>query len=301
VAYDPNFIAGIPIELPTLSPSTAAGALNGGTPIEHEKFSVIFNEERGFAVLSANNLDGGDMIPAGTIKRRSFVLDPDVDSTIQVDNDRGYHKNRWDRGHLARRRSLHWGDVDKATDADRQSSYWTNIVPQHETLHDTAWGEVEDFMLELADGSRQRACVFTGPVLHPDDPEHRNKPAEEPIQIPAGFWKVIAVTVAGRLRAAGFLVWQRDFDKAEPVEFSPVLEQVRLTTIEYLAGLRFPDVLHVADPLELASATPVDGQPVGAAARPASPGPPGTPVPPPVPGPPLRSIAITNPADIYLG
>ena len=297
MAYDPNFIAGIVIPLPSLSPSTAADALDGGAPIDHTKFSVIFNAERGFAVLSANNLDGNELIDAGTIDRHGFVLDPDVEPSLQVDDDRGYHKNRWDRGHLARRRSLHWGDVDEARLADRQSSYWTNIVPQHETLHDTAWGEIEDFMLDLAEGSDQRACVFTGPVLTSDDPEHRNKPDEQPIQIPAGFWKVMAITVDAHLRAAGFLVWQRDFDKPEPVDFSPVLEQVRLTTIEYLVGVRFADILHAADPLELASSQ-VQHATVGTAARP-RPGAVGS-APPPR-DPPRRSLVITSPSDIYLG
>lgn len=292
MAYDPDFIPGTTIALPSLSTSTAADALGGGTPVDHNKFSVVFNAVRGFAVLSANNLDGNAMIPAGTIKRHGFRLDPEVDSAVQVDDDQGYHKNRWDRGHLARRRSLHWGDVDEAREADRQSSFWTNIVPQHETLHDTAWGKVEDFMLALADSSDQRACVFTGPVLTPDDPEHQNKPTEQPIQIPAGFWKVMAIIVDDELRAAGFLVWQRDFDKAEPVAFSPVLEQVRLTTIEYLAGLRFPGVLHAADPLEFAA----DGVDTRLVAGPNDSGPVGTP-----PTPPQRSLAITGPSDIYLG
>ena len=36
------------------------------------------------------------------------------------------------------------------------------------------------------------------------------------------------------MRSAGFLVWQRDYDSEEPLPFEPVLEQVRLTTIEVL-------------------------------------------------------------------
>ena len=253
--YDPDFIPMNTIPLPLLSAQTLASALNDGAPIEHEKFSIVFNADRGFAIVGASNVDGASMIEAGVIKRKGFRLDPSADRTIQVDNDRGYVNNRWDRGHLVRRRSLQWGDLDEATGADRQSSFWTNIAPQHETLHDTAWGDIEDFVLELTDAADRRASIFTGPVLTPDDPLHTNKPGELPIQIPAGYWKVMAIRPGGALRAAGFLVWQRDFDKPEPVVFAPFLEQVRLTTIEYLTGLSFPDILHTADPLQFGTQT----------------------------------------------
>jgi endonuclease G len=103
-------------------------------------------------------------------------------------------------------------------------------------------------MLEFADRSDQQACVFTGPVFSDDDPEIQNQPNELPIKIPAGFWKVIAIKHRGELKSAGFLVWQRVFDREVPVPFDPLLEQVRLTTIEYLAGLSFASIRET-DPL----------------------------------------------------
>lgn len=246
--YDQDFIPGVRIPLPALSDELRASAFAAGAPIEHTRFSIVFNQIRGFAVLTAHNVDGNSIIGEGTIKRKSFVLDPDVPRHIQVTDKRGYHKNPWDRGHLVRRRSLHWGNVNQATTADRESSYWTNIAPQHERLHDTAWGEIEDFIFDIADDDNRRAAVFQAPVLTPRDPEHQNKPDREPIQIPAGFWKIIAIRHKSELRAAAFLVWQRDFDKPEPETFDPVLEQVRVTTIEFLTGLTFPQVLRDADP-----------------------------------------------------
>ena len=98
---------------------------------------------------------------------------------------------------------LHRYDLEEATAADSQSYFWTNIAPQHEHLHDTAWGAIEDWMLLFADTSDNRASVFTGPIMSPDDPEHRNRPDERPIQIPAGFWKILALRHQGRLVAAG--------------------------------------------------------------------------------------------------
>ena len=87
-----------------------------------------------------------------------------------------------------------------------------------------------------------------GPVFTEDDPEHKNGAQENPIRIPAGFWKVISVELAGTMRSAGFLVWQRDYDSEVPLPFAPVLEQVRLTTIEVLTGLTFP-ASRLFDPL----------------------------------------------------
>ncbi len=249
MGYDPFFIEGIEIPLPTLGERTRLVALNDGAPIEHSRFSIIFNRERGFAVVTAHNIDGAALIPEGEIQRRdNFRLDPSVPAELQVADKRGYQNNPWDRGHLVRRRAMHWRDVDEASLADSESFYWTNITPQHTKLHHSAWGKIEDWMLDLADRDDQQVSVFTGPVLTPDDPEHQNKPNEAPIKIPAGFWKILSIKHQGMLRAAGFLVWQRDFDKPIPAKFDPLLEQVRITTIEFLAGLSFGD-LRDADPL----------------------------------------------------
>ncbi len=247
--FDPSFIQGCNISLPQLAERTQATAFNDGLPIDHTRFSLIFNQTRGFAAVTAHNIDGSSLLPAGSIKRKDrFRLDPEVTSALQVNNDRGYVHNPWDRGHLVRRRALHWGDLTIAQQADSESFFWTNIVPQHNRLHATAWGSIEDWMLDLADDHDKRASIFTGPVFSPDDPDHQNQPDEQPIKIPAGFWKIMALKHQGELRAAAFLVWQRDFDQAEPVEFDPILEQVRITTLEFLTGLSFQS-LREADPL----------------------------------------------------
>ena len=103
-------------------------------------------------------------------------------------------------------------------------------------------------MLELADETEKRATVFTGPVFSANDPRLQNQPDQAPILIPGGFWKIIAIKVDRELRVACFLTWHRDFDRMQPVAFDPILEQVRLTTIEFLTGLCFP-ALRNADTL----------------------------------------------------
>jgi endonuclease G len=258
--YDPRFIPNNTVRLPGLSERVRQTAFNNGTPIEHTRFSIIFSAARGYAIATAHNIDGANIIREGVIPRRDrFRFDPDVPNNLQVDDDRGYRNNPWDRGHLVRRRALHWGDRGVSEDADSQSYYWTNIAPQHETLHDTAWGDIEDWMLEFTDETDQRACVFTGPILTPDDPERTNSEGEAPTRIPGGFWKIIVIRHDSNLRSAGFLVWQRDFDGDIPVRFDPVLEQVRTTTIEYLTGLSFASIRNT-DPLRFGAGADRDGQ-----------------------------------------
>lgn len=253
--YDPEFIAGHVIPLPTPIDQVIALAFEGKY-IHHSRHSLLFNQERGFAFVSAHNIDGATMSPA-QFTDRDFDEDPKIQpASLQVDNNRGYRQspdgvfgpNPWDRGHLARRKSLSWGDEAEASIAELESDFWSNIAPQHGNLHDDAWGKIEDWMLERVESDGRRACVFTGPVFTEDDPEHKNGSNEVPIRIPAGFWKVITVELNGAMRSAGFLVWQRDYDSEEPLPFAPVLEQVRLTTIEVLTGLTFP-ALRQFDPL----------------------------------------------------
>lgn len=248
MGYDPNFIDGQTIPPPVAGPRVVATAFNDGSYIHHSRYSLIFNRERGFASCTAHNIDG-ETISQSQFTTRSFKFDPLIKpNALQVDRDRGYRNNPWDQGHLTRRKSLSWGDPAEAAIAERESDHWSNIAPQHENLHDDAWGAVEDWMLERVEGGKHQACVFAGPVFTDDDPVHRNTPDEAPIRIPAGFWKVISIELAGVLRSAAFLLWQRDYDDPQPLPFAPVLEQVRLTTIEVLTGLSFP-ALRRFDPL----------------------------------------------------
>lgn len=253
--YNPEFIDGQVIPLPTPNDSVKSMAFEGDY-IHHSRHSLLFNKERGFAFVSAHNIDGATL-SSSQYTNRDFDEDPKIQpDTLQVDNNRGYRQSRdgvfgpnpWDRGHLARRKGLSWGNVDEASIAELESDLWSNIVPQHGNLHDDAWGKIEDWMLEHIESDGKRACVFTGPVFTEDDPEHKNGPNEVPIRIPAGFWKVITIKLNDVMRSAGFLVWQRDYDSETPLPFTPILEQVRLTTIEVLTGLTFP-TLRRFDPL----------------------------------------------------
>ena len=278
MGYQPDFIDGHTIPLPQISQRVRQNAF-GGDFIHHSRHSLLFNQQRGLAYVSAHNIDGANILDQAQ-SNRDFEFGPKIQpETLQIGNDQGYKQNHWDRGHLARRKSVRWGNADDARKAELESDFYSNIVPQHTRLHHASWGKIEDWMLDKVEGdSSQKACVFTGPIFTPDDPHYDNQLGKPPIQIPAGFWKIFAAEHAGELKSAGFLVWQRDYDHEEPLPFDPVLEQVRLSTIEVLTGMVFPvlrpvDVLYFENVKKKKTqpAAPGDG-PVGAGPVGAGPG-----------------------------
>lgn len=256
MGYNQDFIDQCLVNHPIIGDRLKPSLYNYGEVINHSRFSFVFSTERMLSLYTAHNIDGESLIPTGTILRKDrFRSDPKIPKDIQLKNDQGYKNNPWDRGHLVKRTSMHWGnDLDIAFIADQETFFWTNISPQHENLHDTAWGSIEDWVLELADSADKRLCIFTGPVFSFDDPIIPNQD-NKIAKIPAGFWKIIVLKKNQKLTSAGFLVWQRDYDKDLPESFSPVLEQVRITTIEYLTGLLFTD-LRSTDTLLYSDSTP---------------------------------------------
>ncbi|MGL6044106.1 MAG: DNA/RNA non-specific endonuclease, partial [Sandaracinobacteroides sp.] len=109
-----------------------------------------------------------------------------------------------------------------------------------------------------------RASLFTGPVLHPDDPVWSRLPG---FQYPERFWKVaVAQTLQGQLFATAFLLDQSDIIAAEGLErteapFEPFAFQVTVAEVERLTGLSFtgsengqPVNLRDRDPLAIANA-----------------------------------------------
>jgi endonuclease G len=262
MAYDEFFLNGHEVPLPLPDQDVLNSAYCGGY-IHHSRHSILFNIERGFAFVSAHNIDG-NTLPNSQYTSRGFRNDPLISpSSLQVDRDRGYREspqnglgpNPWDQGHLARRKGMSWGEENVARIAERESDYWSNIVPQHETLHDHPWGNIEDWVMDLIRDDQNRASVFTGPVFSDEDKMHKNGPNEEPIYIPAGFWKIMCVEKNGALRSAAFIVLQKDYFDDDRLPSLPGLNQVRVSIIELLTGLRFP-FLDNTEPIEFGQSFP---------------------------------------------
>lgn len=78
-----------------------------------------------------------------------FAEDPRLPAETQVGNEL-YARNSLDRGHLARRSDLIWGDVAEAQQANRDSFYYGNIAPQMDDFNQSSqkgiWGRLENVL-----------------------------------------------------------------------------------------------------------------------------------------------------------
>jgi endonuclease G len=215
--------------------------------VAHTHFSLQMNPARRFASWVAWNIDGGSL-KALSRKRINFVLDPQVPHAHQV-GDELYRGNDLDRGHLARRADLLWGDLAEATRANVDSFFFTNITPQMNDFNQSAragvWGQLEDAVFADVEVEDLRVSVFGGPVFQADDRRYRG------VQLPREYWKVLAFREQGALRARGFLLTQ-NIDQLEALELDEFrVFQLPLTRLEDRTGLRFADAVRAADAADL--------------------------------------------------
>jgi len=192
--YDSDFL-GIPLPLP--APSVPA------TRLDYPRFSVLLDEQRRFAAVTAVVIDGATLrdLP----RSGEWRLDPRVDADAQAGPD-VYSRNDLDRGHLVRRRDPGWGSTEEARDATEATFFYTNAAPQVAGFNQSKelWLGLEDHVLEYAETTDERISVFTAPVLGEDDPPYRG------IRVPLRFWKIAAWRQGDALAAAGFVLDQSD-------------------------------------------------------------------------------------------
>ncbi|MCC9711618.1 DNA/RNA non-specific endonuclease [Streptomyces sp. MNU76] len=246
--YDPDFLTQR-IDVPKLNAAIKGDAvlLDSSEVIPYTHFSLALSRSRCFARWVAWNIDGA------TLKRLSrtgikFVKDSRIDDAAQVGNEL-YEANRLDRGHIARRADLLWGSPAEATRANLDSFIYTNITPQMDDFNQSSrggvWGRIEEAVFADAEVDDLKVSAFGGPVLQDDDRSFRD------VRIPRQYWKVIAFSENGRLKAKAFLLTQNlnQFEALELDEFR--VFQVSLSEIEERCHLRFPTALRTADTLSV--------------------------------------------------
>ncbi len=243
--YDPAFLG---VEVPVPAPvdgvlADVAPTVDGGTLVQHVHFSLQMSASRRFALWVGWNIDGGSL-RALSRRGHGFVRDPRIAADAQV-GDVLYAGNRLDRGHIARRADLLWGDPAEAERANRDSFYFTNIAPQLEDFNqsrqDGVWGRLEDAVFADVDVQDLRVSLFGGPVLAADDRPYRG------VRLPREYWKVVVFREAGLLKARAFLLTQA-LDRLELLDLDEFrVFQLAVPEVEARTGLRFPDVLRAAD------------------------------------------------------
>ncbi len=170
------------------------------TRLDYTHFSVLLRGERRLAAITAANIHGGLLVDIERSRDR-WVFDDRVPVEHQA-GDELYRDNRFDRGHLVRRRDPVWGDDAAAANTD--TFHYTNAAPQVDLFNQSPelWLGLEDHLLTHAATYERRLSVFTGPVLADDDPLYRGVP------IPRRFFKIVAWLQGAGLAATAYLLDQ---------------------------------------------------------------------------------------------
>jgi endonuclease G len=194
--YDAHFV-GFDAPLPALTDAVKGDAFtlpDAGVELKYFHCSVIFNQARRIAFVSAVNLDADAEFESQREGADKWFYDPRVPKALQAGNE-FYTDNPLDRGHLTRRADAAWGATEE--EADRSNSdtfHWTNCSPQHEVFNQSAkaaqkhvklWGTIENYIALQSKQGHLKVSVLNGPILRSDDRNHRG------LQVPREFWKVV--------------------------------------------------------------------------------------------------------------
>lgn len=263
MGYDPEFLA-LRIDPPPAPEPTKYSPL---LPYTH--FTVCLNTHRRLAWWVAWNIDGHRLHPGeGALGRDGigFAADDRIPKEYQALDD-VYYKNRFDRGHIARRADLLWGDLEEAKAANLDSFCFPNITPQMDIFNQSrrageldppdagspaeSWGLLENAVLSFDGLDQRRISVLGGPVLSDDDEEHFG------LLIPKDFWKVVIYSVEGSLRFRAFVLTQ-DITEAGFRRLDYLAEfqtyQVDLADLERRTTLSFADLRSVVHDRQLRKA-----------------------------------------------
>lgn len=118
--------------------------------------------------------------------RRRWRTDPWLEPDERLspaDYDGAHDSLGVDRGHMAPLAAFR-GTLE----ADR-TNYLSNVAPQRSALNRGPWRELEAAVRELA--HQDTVHVMTGPLHEREMPDLPG--ADEPHEIPSGFWKIVAV------------------------------------------------------------------------------------------------------------
>lgn len=188
-----------------------------GDELKYQRFSVIMHARK-FAMITAVNIDGS--LLRKVERKDTWRQDARITADCQPDDEfyvrtRQKEKVYFSRGHLVRLLDPSWGDPAEAKRGQEDTFHFTNAAPQVQGYNDSDWGNLEDYILDKAQGTEKKLTVFTGPIFLDDDPSYGHKRKGGPWQIPQSFWKIaILQKKHDLLAAAAFIVGQTEYVKA---------------------------------------------------------------------------------------
>ncbi|MGZ8919811.1 MAG: DNA/RNA non-specific endonuclease [Limisphaerales bacterium] len=191
-----------------------------GDELTYQHFSVVLHKKRKFALVTAVNIDGEKLIHPGK-RKDTWRPDARIAREYQPDDElyvrtKKKEKVYFSRGHLVRLLDPCWGDTKADSKRGQEDTFhFTNAAPQFQKYNDSDWGNLEDYLLDKAQGSEKKLTVFTGPIFLPDDPFYGRERKGGPWQIPLSFWKVAVLQKsANKIAVAAFIVGQTEYVQA---------------------------------------------------------------------------------------
>ncbi|MCP4474508.1 MAG: DNA/RNA non-specific endonuclease [Gammaproteobacteria bacterium] len=254
--YNPDFIEGVHLPLPSFSPSLDGlilknDQLRTGVYADYINYTVVTNKKVRAPILAALNIDQAQL--KQTTRSDNWKIDSRIGAQHQLGNDY-YAKNPWDRGHLARRASAAWGETQRqAQRAADETFYFSNAALQHKNFNQDEWLALENWVAELNLSKDDKVTSFSGPV-YSEFSRTITPQGHESANIPAAFFKVVCFfnKQSNRLDVRAFLVPQdavtlKDRSGRRMLDFQTY--QVSIAEIEALTDLQFADEIYQMNPL----------------------------------------------------
>ena len=260
--FDPHF-AGFAVPVPTFTASRRKdlAVLDDEVELRYCHFSAWLSRTRKYPLCVAWNIDGNGF---RRMQRTGFRADRRGDLEGFQLTDAIYVRNPFDKGHIARRADLCWGAPEEARQGNFDSSFYSNIVPQHEAFNESTnrdddaeggvWGRLENTLLDTEAPRGLRIALMAGPVFGSKDRTFTQD--GESCRVPDEFWKVVAFIDEedGKEKVYGFLLTQKHLvaPLTTPESLALDLEdwvwaRITLRDLEARTGVRFAKTLHTRE------------------------------------------------------
>ena len=256
--YNPNFLGeSISLPLPTFSPALVGNVLTrselrDGIYADYVNFTIVMNRLRRSPIYAAININQN--LIKGARRKKGWDIDTRIGNEFQLNNDY-YRRNPWDRGHLARRSSIAWGNTSR--DAKRASDstfFYSNATLQHANFNQDEWLALEDWVKDLMLDADGKITEFTGPIY--GDLGRIIRPAgRTPAETPSAFFKIVCFISkeTKELDVRAFIMFQ-DIEALADKNGRKSIEnfqryQATVSEIEALTGLNFDDQIYEKNPL----------------------------------------------------
>ncbi len=172
--------------------------------LNYTGLSVLYNYKRRVPFYAAYNIDGG--LKKNKTTRPAFRPDPRMDKKFQLGfdfYDLDKERTEFEIGHMASNNEMGRGKDGQLK--AYQTFHFTNSVPQAEKLNSGIWQGLEGYVTKEIEtlGNNKRICVFTGPLLKPNDPKYV---LDEKFRIPLLFFKVIVFPTTKGIYSTAFMM-----------------------------------------------------------------------------------------------